>query len=208
MKKFLVFAALFILMAMPAAAYTVGQVPPTGTTAGAPYIYLQAGTRYGYIYPTAAQLETLSINPDFTLTVNMSGIAVPTYPGTAPFATRLYTHAFFTAPAGDSQVSILASYLYYNQSPSNGAVAYNTTVRWGFLTGGTNLFNGQNPSLIAGNPIVIDTNIPQFNPGNHQLSRQGPTQVFALVVLILTCTGAMLWIFKFIGGYRKGANYY
>lgn len=211
MKKLApVLAALAIALAtaIPAAAYTVGQTPPTGITDGAPYLRVVAGGRDGYIYLTAAQIETLAIGPGDKLSVILSGLAVPTYPGTAPYATRLYTYAFFPAPDGDAQISILAGYLYYNAGPSTGAITYSTTVRWGWLTGGTNLFNGTNPSLISGDVIVMDTNIPQFSPKNNELGRQSPNAILMTAAGALVCICALLFILRFIGGFRKSASSY
>ena len=200
----LVFA---VLLGVPAGAYTVGQTPPSGMASGGPYILLNIGGTFGYVYPTEAQINMLGIGSGDTLAVNLSTVGVPSRPGTGFLGTRLYTMAFYTAPSGDADMSVLAVYLVYS-SYSNSGIRYPVSVRWAWLQGDTNYFNNNAPALIAGSPVVVDTNIPMFSPKNSDLSMKSPVGVLLLVLGSLYAAHFLFEILGMIGRYRKSAGSY
>jgi len=210
MKKTLlllaVLASLLIALSVPAAAYTIALEPPTGTAAGSPYVKLNVGGREGYIYPNAATLELLALAPGDRLSANLSTVGVPSYTTTGFQGTRLYTFAFYPSPDGDAQVSVLACYMMLYTAPGGG-ITYPCSIRWAWLTSGTNYFNGTAPQLIVGEPIVLDTNIPQFTPKNSELNLKSPQSVMLLVLGSLLCVNTLFMIMQQIGRYRKGASF-
>ena len=200
-------ASLLAVLSVPASAYTIGKDPPAGMAAGTPYVMLSAGGRYGYIYPNEATLSLLGIGDNDRLACALSGVGVPSYTATGFQGTRLYTFAFYDRPSGDSAVSVLACYMMLPSAPS-GATSYPCSIRWAWLTPGTNYFNGTAPTLISGDVVVLDTNIPQFSPKNSEFSLKSPGWVLALVLCALLALWLLLSIKNEIGRYRKGAGSY
>ena len=201
-----VLASLLIAFSVPAAAYTIAQEPPSGTAAGSPYIKINVGGREGYIYPNAATLELLALAPGDRLSANLSTVGVPSYTTTGFQGTRLYTFAFFPSPAGDAQVSVLACYMMLPSAPS-GSTTYPCSIRWAWLTSNTNYFNGATPQLITGDPIILDTNIPQFGSKNSDFTLKSPQSVMLIVLGSLLCVNTLFMIMQQIGRYRKGASF-
>ena len=149
----------------------------------------------------------MGIGPGDTLAVNLSTAGVPSYPGTGFRGTRLYTMVFYAAPTGDSSMQVLSAYLVYSTASTIGTT-FPVTVRWAWLQGDTNYFNNNQPVLIGGSPVVLDTNIPMFSPKNSNLDMQSPQGVLLLVLGCVYVAHFILEIAFMIGRYRKGASSY